>query len=423
MKILLVTEDLPVPNLGGAGKHAVLLGNALIEAGHAVELLGRVRAPGVAGNADFNGPLHCAIDLRGTGWQEHRFGAFLPGRREHVARRIWAAIRALDVSRFDVVHYHGHAYALGAVVPAGVPFVQTLHDQGSECLVLTRFRQGAPCTETDPAACAGCATARPNPVQRALSAAAARRLRSGAVQAFARHPAVFVSEFLRRRFVEQTRPAMPLKAHVVHNFTHARAVAAAAATAGAAVAERPVLLLVGRVDAAKGFGSFLALLDDEVLARWRVRVVGDGPQRAELETRHGPRGVQFTGPLTQAQTYRETAAATACVVPSVWEEPCGTTVLEALAMGKPTLALARGGTTELARYARYAGQLVLEPDLPALVRRLQGLPRPAGPLGPGDLADVGRRLPEILAVYAGCIGEGRHGAPPPAPVSLEGSGS
>lgn len=422
MKILLVTEDLPVPNLGGAGKHAVLLGNALIEAGHAVELLGRVRAPGVTGNADFNGPLHCAIDLRGTGWQEHRFGAFLPGRREHVARRIWAAIRALDVRRFDVVHYHGHAYALGAVVPPGLPFVQTLHDQGSECLVLTRFRQGAPCAETDPAACAGCATARPNAIQRALSAAAARRLRDHSVRAFSRHPVVFVSEFLRSRFVQRTRPALPLQTHVVHNFTHAAGVAAAASTAAAAVGQRPVLLLVGRIDAAKGFGPFLALLDEGLLARWRVRVVGDGPQRPELESTHGPRGVEFTGPLSQAQTYRETAAATACVVPSVWEEPCGTTLLEALAMGKPTLALARGGTPELARYERYAGQLVLESDLPALVGRLNQLPRPAGPLGPGDLADVGRRLPEILAVYAGCTGEGRQGSPAPARITLKGSG-
>ena len=38
MKILLVTEDLPVNHLGGAGKHAVLLGNALIEADCCIQL-------------------------------------------------------------------------------------------------------------------------------------------------------------------------------------------------------------------------------------------------------------------------------------------------------------------------------------------------------------------------------------------------
>jgi glycosyltransferase involved in cell wall biosynthesis len=407
MKILLVTEDLPVAALGGAGKHAVLLGNTLLAAGHEVEMLGRLRAPGVEGNADFEGPLHCAIDLSGTGWQEYRFGAFVPYRREHAARRIWAAIRALGVERFDAIHYHGHVYALGAVVPAGVPFVSTLHDQGSECLTMTRFRHGAPCAEVDPAACAGCATAAPNTLQRWLSATAVARHRAQSAAAFARHETIFVSDFLRRRFEAHVQPTVPLRAQVVHNFTSSERIAAlsSAAPAQAPADPRPVLLMAGRIDATKGFGALLDALDDAALARWQVRVVGSGPQWAELQARHAGRGVVFTGHVSQAQVYRETASASVCVVPSIWEEPCGTTVLEALALGKPVYALARGGTPELVRYERWPGQLVLESDLAGLARRLQAPPVAVSapralPAASAELADVRQRLPEILAVYA-----------------------
>jgi glycosyltransferase involved in cell wall biosynthesis len=354
----------------------------------------------VVGNNDFEGPLHSSIDLSGTGWQEYRFGAFLPYRREHAARRIWAAIRALGHERFDVIHYHGHVYALGAVVPAGVPFVSTLHDQGSECLTLTRFRRGAPCAETDPAACAGCATAAPNALQRWLSATAVERHRHVSAAAFARHETIFVSDFLRRRFEAHARPPQPLRANVVHNFTDSVRIAGVAAS-GAAPADttRPVLLMAGRIDATKGFGALLDALPDAVLAGWQVRVVGSGPQLAEVQAHHAARGVVFTGHLSQAQVYAETAAATACVVPSLCEESCATTVFEALALGKPVYALARGGTPELVRYERWPGQLVLESDLAALARRLQTPPLAAAPQGPADAADVRRRLPEILAVY------------------------
>jgi glycosyltransferase involved in cell wall biosynthesis len=70
-------------------------------------------------------------------------------------------------------------------------------------------------------------------------------------------------------------------------------------------------------------------------------------------------------------------------VPSLCEEACSTTVLEALALGKPVLALARGGTPELASYQHYPGQLQLARSMAELAEGLhaalalpQGQPRP-----------------------------------------------
>ena len=88
------------------------------------------------------------------------------------------------------------------------------------------------------------------------------------------------------------------------------------------------------------------------------------------------------------------------VVPSVWEEPCGTVILEALRLGKPCFALRRGGTPELARYGA-PGQLRLFDTLDALVDGLLAHREPAAAAAGGDLADVQARLPALLALYRG----------------------
>lgn len=399
MKILLVSEDLPVAQLGGAGKHAVLLGNTLLDSGHHVEMLGRLRAPGVEGNNGFNGVLHADINLAGTGWKEHAMGVFNPLRRLHMARRIWQAIqrRGLD---WDVIHYHGHYPMLGALVPAHVNFVHTLHDQGSECITKVRFRHGQPCVERDPAACAVCATPHPNPLQTYVCAQAVRSLRNQARTAFTRHQAIFVSQFLETRFCETIGPA-PLRAHVIHNFIDAadmqQQLQAAMDEPPASV--RPRIFLAGRVDTAKGFAAFLGALSDAFLEKFEVIVAGDGPDLSALRTRHTPRGVQFLGWQPLQAVLRATAQADACVVPSIWEEPFGSTTLEALALSRPVYALARGGTPELAAYEQAPGQLRLFKNMPDLVAALETTVHTAPARAVDARADVRQRLPAILAVY------------------------
>lgn len=399
MRILLVSEDLPVALLGGAGKHAVLLGNTLLEAGHHVEMLGRIRASDVEGNNGFAGVLHTDIDLAGTGWKEHVMGVFNPLRRLHMARRVWQAIqrRGLD---WDVIHYHGHFPMLGALVPAGINFVHTLHDQGSECITKIRFRDNQPCAERDPAACAACATPNPNALQTYVSAQAVRSLRDQARTAFTRHQAIFVSRFLETRFRQAIGPA-PLRAHVIHNFIDAADMQQQlqAAASEAAVAERPRIFLAGRVDAAKGFAAFLDALTDVFVEQFEVTVAGDGPDLDALRTRHAPRGVRFLGWQPLPAVLRATVQADACVVPSVCEESCGTTILEALALGRPVYALARGGTPELAAYQQAPGQLRLFANMHELVAALETTVRGAPACAVDTRADVRQRLPAILAVY------------------------
>lgn len=401
MKILLVTEDLPTPHLGGAGKHAVMLGNALIEAGHQVEMLGVLENKMNSTNNNFLGTLHKEIDLSRTGLKAVAMGIYNPARNLLVAWRIWRAIKRVEYKRFDVIHYHGHIAELGIFVPADVNFVHTLHDQGSECMTNMRFRYGQPCQAKAPSECASCATAKPNRLQKAVSTTAVLLHRYLARKAFSRHKAIFVSNFLLRRFKGVVGNNHKLNATVVHNFTDTRLMANILQETPAPIPKksRPVVLIVGRVHLTKGQDVFLQSLTDEAIKRIEIRIVGDGPDLAQLRQKHEARGVKFIGWQTQDEVYRETIAADACVLPSLWEEPCGTTTFEALALGKTVLALALGGTPEQAKYNLFPNQLRLFDNMSALAEAVASIDFSEPISHVGQAADVRARLPEIMDVY------------------------
>jgi glycogen(starch) synthase len=136
-------------------------------------------------------------------------------------------------------------------------------------------------------------------------------------------------------------------------------------------------------------------------AHARITIIGDGPLRPQLEARYAGPQVRFLGWQPYDEVIRMSARSHVLVVPSVCEEACGTTVLEALALGKPCLALARGGTPELAAYQYYDGQLRLAETMPRLVERLvEQLGRAPVTVPLPNLPD-GRvpRHPQILDFY------------------------
>lgn len=399
LRILLVCEDIPGTTLGGLARHVVALGNALIDAGHAVTLMGR-QPPSAAFTPEptgFRGPFIAGFADPFRGWKEKATGAYNPWKRPHFARRIAQAIAA-HAAGFDVVHYHGHLPMVGRYVKPGIRFLQTRHDQGSECITHIRFRYGQVCTETDPRACAGCIHPAPGPLRTAVSAAAVRRYRRETAEAFAMHPVVFVSQFL----LDNLRRAVPYgpvpQAYVVHNFVDEAALRQVAAdSASTAGTGQVVVHMAGRIEPAKGIAACLRLLLPRMPAHWRVQVYGDGPERAALAAMGDDR-LSLHGHQSQATVMAGAAAAHVAVVPSVWEEAFGLVTLEALKLGKRCHALRRGGTPELARYGA-PGQLRLHDDLSALVNALlSDNIVPALPAG-GESADVQVRLPELLALY------------------------
>lgn len=401
MKILLVTEDVPANLLGGAGKHAVLLGNTLIEAGHEVELLGCL-GQDVGTNNDFQGKLHTLIDMRNIGLKEVALGIFNPMRKLYIARRIWKAIKQLPYAQFDVIHYHGHTAELGNFVPKSINFVHTLHDQGSECMTMLRFKNGAPCKSTSAFDCAGCATKnKPNFLQKLVSATAVKFHRYLARKAFTKHKAIFVSNFLQQRFKSVVANSNHINSVVIHNFTDVRAIGRVIGTADITKQKntKPVVLIAGRIHETKGQITFLETITDDILGHIELRIAGDGPDFDFLKEKHEKRGVVFLGWQSQTAVYLETILADVCVVPSIWEEPCGTVSLEALALGKVVFSLARGGTPEQALYTSYQNQLRLFESISDMVKAFVNFDASNLNVRISFTADVNARLPSVLKIY------------------------
>jgi glycosyltransferase involved in cell wall biosynthesis len=402
VKILMVSEDLPGEQVGGLGKHVVTLANALLALGHEVEILGRDDRglDDCAAQIGFKGRFIAGFDYGRPGWKELQLGVFNPLKRPWFARKIGQAIMA-HAARFDVVHYHGHLPMVGLHVDPALNYVQTRHDQGSECLTHLRFRGNEVCTTTAPRDCSACISAKAGPLRKAVTALAVNGYRSQTAASFQAQKTIFVSEFLRRQFLRAVPWADLSRTRVIHNFIDYAALRRHAESGQGAEPGR--ILLVGRVDAGKGFGEFLAEAAPRLAPGMTVTIVGDGPERARLEQQYGGGQVRFLGWKNYAEAIALSAASHLCVVPSVCEEACSTTVLEALALGKQCIAMARGGTPELAEYQLYDGQLQLAATMSELVDLMlarAALPPVAAIPGPRFGADAALALPTLLDFYA-----------------------
>lgn len=108
--------------------------------------------------------------------------------------------------------------------------------------------------------------------------------------------------------------------------------------------EKPLLLTVSRLAPEKNVGFLADLLDRTPGAC--LAVVGDGPQRAELELRFAGRDAHFLGYLKGEELAAAYASADAFVYASE-TETMGNVILEAMACGCPVVAAKAGGIPSL----------------------------------------------------------------------------
>ena len=131
--------------------------------------------------------------------------------------------------------------------------------------------------------------------------------------------------------------------------------------------------VAGRLTAQKALGDTL-----EALARVpdvALLVLGDGPERAELERRAGELGladrVRFLGAGTRDDVIALFRAVDAALLTSAWEN-LPHTLLEALAAGTPVIATAVGGIPEVVRDGEN-GLLVPPRDIAAIASAIDRL--------------------------------------------------
>lgn len=398
MKILMASEDLPSVGMGGLARHVLSLSHALVAHGHQVDLMGNDDVPVAAAGVDFKLDGKFFPELRGQfdGWKEMRFGVFMPPKRSAIARRFAQAIlRRAD--HYDVIHYHGHLPNIARHIPAGVNFIQTRHDQGSDCLIHTRFKRGQICRSVDPRNCAECRTWQPNPLQRAVSAMAVRRFRGEVADGFRRHKTVFVSDLLRQNLERSFGSGK--WGVTLHNFVDRNRLKSARAASAVNAINGPLRVFISaKLYAAKGVETFLETLALRMNRDLRIDIVGDGSDEARLRDRFS--FAHFHGWQDWQASLHIAARAHAIVVPSVCEEACPSTVLEGLLLGKTVFALQLGGTPELAAYQCGPSQLRLHATMADLVDALLAFnPRPDYPLSPHTPTGAAETAGQLLALY------------------------
>lgn len=231
-----------------------------------------------------------------------------------------------------LVHFHAFADVLtGSVtaVPArlGVPALFTLHEYGLACPYggFYNYRTQAPCGRRGLSLGCWATPCSSAPYPRKLwraSRLALQRARGGAPRADAAY--LCVSEFSR----DVMLPYLPQGARVelVPNPIEVED------RGPAAVAESDTFLYLGRITKEKGARVFAAAAER---AGVQALLVGDGDERAGLETAFT--GCEFAGWLLPAQARKALRGARALVFPSRLYETLGMSVLEASAMGVPSI--------------------------------------------------------------------------------------
>jgi glycosyltransferase involved in cell wall biosynthesis len=105
-------------------------------------------------------------------------------------------------------------------------------------------------------------------------------------------------------------------------------------------------LFVGRLESAKGINELLATWDT-LPAQFHLDIIGDGPDRAKLQTQYTKANIQFLGQLPNETVLKKMSAAKYLMHTSLAYETFGLTMIEALARGTPVIGFNIGTRPEL----------------------------------------------------------------------------
>lgn len=260
-------------------------------------------------------------------------------------RRVQERIRA---SNPDVVHIHNFFPLLTpsaheAVSGLGVPVVQTFHNYRFACANAQFLRGGKPCVKCllhGPkwGVIHGCyrdSRLASFPVSRMI-----RKLRSPEWQC---HVDRFIAltDFARTKMIEAGFPGANIS--VVPNSLSLKA----------AVREKPskfTILFVGRLAEEKGAQNLISAFAGIAPGKAILKVVGDGPLRADLESfcrRSKVADVEFLGRKTLEETKLEMSRASVLALPSIWFEGFPMVLVEAMSQALPVIASRIGGIPEI----------------------------------------------------------------------------
>lgn len=254
--------------------------------------------------------------------------------------------RLLRDAKPDVIHLHNiyHQLTLSlvdAAVAEGIPTVLTLHDYKIGCPSYDLYRDGRVCHDCVGSSPIGVVRHRCVKGSRLGSAVAfAEALLSRARDSYARidmlvAPSAFVGDIAVQAGFDASRVM------TVPNFLpEEEFVSAPPADASGRPA---VFVFAGRLEPVKGIRETARLFADGRVPG-TLRILGDGPLRTELEAlASGSDAIEFVGRVPRDDVRAAYATARGALFPSLWEENCPMSLLEARAAGAAVICSAHGG--------------------------------------------------------------------------------
>jgi glycosyltransferase involved in cell wall biosynthesis len=256
-----------------------------------------------------------------------------------------ALAKVIEEATPDVAHVHNTWFSLtaatiSALSEAGIPIVMTLHNYRLMCINALLMRDDKPCTLCVGASPWSGVRYRCYRGSMAASAAAAAALAANRQSNIWSRVDRFVvmSEFVASMF--ERGGIFRERMDVRPNFAEDPGPRPNPPSASDTV------LFVGRLSPEKGIEFLLDTWKSADTGALKIRVVGDGPLRSELERRHPE--VEFTGFLDAGEVRGQMLAARALVFPSLWYEGANPlTVTEALASRLPVLSSDHGAMSEV----------------------------------------------------------------------------
>ena len=337
MKILIASTLYHPTMLGGAEKIAQIVAEGLRDAGHEVAVVTTCAEPGHR-TAQVNGVTVHYVGLKNLYWP------YDPTPKSALHKALWHLIdtynprmgrifdRILALEKPDAINTHSLSGFSSAIWRRarlrGIPVHHTLHDYSLMCPKATMYKAGKNCTGQ-------CGTCR-------MYTAASKHF-SGTVSA-----AIGVSKFTLERHLQAGYFKHARVRRTIHNGLPEKNHPQRMLQPGPA----PLCIgYVGRLVPQKGVEMLLQAMP--ALAPYGCTLMIGGRGTADYESylkqRYASDTVRFLGFVDPDTVY---AQIDVLVVPSLWEEPLGTIVLEAYACGIPVIVADSGGMKEMVEHER-----------------------------------------------------------------------
>jgi glycosyltransferase involved in cell wall biosynthesis len=260
--------------------------------------------------------------------------------RDHVAG-------ILERERPDVVHVHNTLMMISPSIFSvcweyGIPTVQTLHNYRLICPGVTLYRQGRVCEDCTQKSMIHAVRHRCYRDSSVATGAVVTMLKyHEAAGTWANKVSAYIAltEFAKRKFAANGLPAGRI--HVKPNFVDP--------DPGPSQHSGEYFLFVGRLSEEKGVKVLLEAWEG-MTQQIALRIVGDGPLRADVEEwirQHHGANVTYLAQCSRSETIALMKNARAVIVPSLWYEGFPMVLVESFACGVPVIGSRLGALEEL----------------------------------------------------------------------------